>query len=402
MIADQPSTTQDPVLNAELQLARRLGELPPYLFVEIDRKKREAAARGVDIINLGIGDPDLPTPAPIIRALAKAAREPANHRYPESEGLDRFRQAVADWYAHRFDVALNPATEVLSLIGAKEGIGHLPLALVNPGDVVLIPDPAYPVYRAGTIFAGGEPYLMPLRRDNAFLPDLEAIPESVLRRARLMFVNYPNNPTGAVAPLDFYREVVRFARRHNLVVAQDNTYSEIAFDGYRPPSFLEVDGAKEVGIEFHSLSKTFNMTGWRIGFAVGRAPVIDALRQIKSNLDSGAFQAVQEAGIAALAQADQISAKNSQVYQRRRDLLVKGLKRIGLEVESPRATFYVWPRVPEGYTSARFVTTLIEKAGIVCTPGSGFGAEGEGYVRFALTADAKRLTEAVKRLSQTL
>jgi LL-diaminopimelate aminotransferase len=402
MIANQPSVEEATEQLPELRIARRLAELPPYLFVEIDRKKREAAARGVDIINLGIGDPDLPTPAPIIRALAKAAREPANHRYPESEGLDRFRQAVADWYAHRFGVHLDSAAEVLSLIGAKEGIGHLPLALVDPGDVVLIPDPAYPVYRAGTIFAEGEPYVMPLRRENAFLPDLGAIPEAALRRAKLMFINYPNNPTGAAAPLDFYRDVVAFARRHNLVVAQDNTYSEIAFDGYRPPSFLEVPGAKEVGIEFHSLSKTFNMTGWRIAFAVGRPQVIDALRRVKSNLDSGAFQAIQEAGIAALGAADAISAKNSRVYQRRRDVLVEGLRKIGLDVESPKATFYVWPRVPEGYTSAGFVTDLIEKAGIVCTPGSGFGAEGEGYVRFALTADSERLSEAVARMEQTL
>lgn len=399
MIIDPPPTDTAPV---EFQVAHRLTELPPYLFVEIDRKKREAAAHGIDIINLGIGDPDLPTPTPIINALARAARQPVNHRYPESEGLDRFRQAVADWYGRRFGVGLDPAREVLTLIGAKEGIGHLPLAVVNPGDVVLIPDPAYPVYRAATIFAGGEPYLMPLRRENAFLPDLKAIPGSVLRRAKLMFINYPNNPTGATAPLEFYREAVEFARRHNLILAQDNTYSEIAFDGYRPPSLLEVPGAKEVGVEFHSLSKTFNMTGWRIALAVGHSRVIDALRQVKSNLDSGAFQAVQEAGITALGLAEEISAKNSEVYQRRRDVLVKGLRKIGLEVESPRATFYVWPRVPEGFTSAEFVAMLIDRAGIVCTPGSGFGTEGEGYARFALTADARRLRDAVGRLAGTL
>ena len=386
----------------DFAVARRLTELPPYLFVEIDRKKREAAARGVDIINLGIGDPDIPTPTPIIRALAKAAREPANHRYPESEGLDRFRQAVAEWYARRFNVSLSAQSEVLTLIGAKEGIGHLPLALVDPGDVVLIPDPAYPVYRAGTIFAGGEPYEMPLRRENGFLPDLEAIPESVVRRARLMFINYPNNPTGAVAPDTFYRDVVAFASRHHIVVAQDNTYSEISFDGYRPPSFLETPGAKDVGIEFHSLSKTFNMTGWRIAFAVGRADVIEALRKVKSNLDSGAFQAVQEAGIVALSMADEVSARNSKVYQRRRDVLIGGLRKIGLEVDVPRATFYVWPRVPAGYDSASFVSALIDQAGIVCTPGNGFGKEGEGYVRFALTADVSRLREATARIRASL
>jgi LL-diaminopimelate aminotransferase len=390
------------VILEDFAVARRLAELPPYLFVEIDRKKREAAARGVDVINLGIGDPDIPTATPIVRALAKAARVPANHRYPESEGLDRFRAAVAEWYRGRFGVELSPAKEVLSLIGAKEGIGHLPLALVNPGDVVLIPDPAYPVYRAGTIFAGGEPYVMPLRKDNGFLPDLGAIPADVLRRAKLMFINYPNNPTGAVAPLEFFRDIVAFATRHHLVVAQDNTYSEIAFDGYKPPSFLEVPGAKEVGIEFHSLSKTFNMTGWRIGFAVGRAEVIDALRRIKSNLDSGAFQAVQEAGITAFSLADQISQKNSRIYQRRRDILVRCLRKVGLAVDSPKATFYVWPQVPPGFDSASFVSHLIDRAGIACVPGSGFGKEGEGFVRMALTADAARLTEATERLATLL
>ena len=288
------------------------------------------------------------------------------------------------------------------MIGAKEGIGHLPLALVNPGDLVLIPDPAYPVYRAGTIFAGGVPYLMPLRRESGFLPDLTAIPDEVRRRARLMFLNYPNNPTGAVATIDFYREVVEFATRNRIVVAQDNTYSEISFDDYRAPSFLQVPGAKDVGIEFHSLSKTFNMTGWRIAFAVGNPRVVEALRQIKANLDSGAFQAVQEAGIAALAIAEDVSARNSKVYQRRRDTLVGGLRRAGLKVELPLASFYVWPRVPVSYTSARFVSTLIERSGIVCTPGSGFGQEGEGYVRFALTADVRRLRDATARLAAVL
>ncbi|HLG51629.1 MAG TPA: LL-diaminopimelate aminotransferase [Chloroflexota bacterium] len=389
-------------MTREFEVARRLAALPPYLFVEIDRKRREAIARGIDVINLSIGDPDLPTPLPIVRALARAARDPANHRYPESEGLERFRQAVSDWYRRRFGVELSPQREVLTLIGAKEGIGHLPLAVVNPGDIVLIPDPAYPVYRAGTIFAGGIPYEMPLRRENGFLPDLSAIPRSVLERARLMFLNYPNNPTGAVAPVAFYEEVVAFAQRHNIIVAQDNTYSEICFDGYRPPSFLQVPGAKDIGIEFHSLSKTFNMTGWRIACAVGRAEVIEALRMVKSNLDSGAFQAVQEAGIVALSMAEEISRRNSAIYQRRRDVLVRGLRKVGLEVDAPRATFYVWPRVPPGQDSAGFVARLIETAGIVATPGSGFGKEGEGYVRFALTAPIPRLREAIGRLQSAL
>ena len=383
-------------------VAQRLTQVPPYLFVEIDRKKREAIARGVDVINVSIGDPDLPTPEPIIQALEAGARKAANHRYPDSEGFGAFRQACAERYARRFGVQIDPDREALTLIGAKEGIGHLPFALVNPGDVVLIPDPAYPVYQAGTVFAGGEPYYMPLRRENDFLPDLDAIPADVLRRAKLLWVNYPNNPTGAVATREFYERLVEFGAKHGIVIAQDNTYSEIAFDGYRPLSFLEVPGAKDVGVEFHSLSKTFNMTGWRIGFVVGHAGVIDALRRIKSNLDSGAFNAVQEAGIAALARADEIAAENSAIYQERRDVLVDGLRSIGLSVTPPKATFYVWPAVPEGHTSASFVSLLIEKAGIVCTPGNGFGREGEGYVRFALTAPVDRLRLAVERMKTAL
>ncbi len=386
----------------ELAVAHRLSELPPYLFVEIDRKKREAAARGVDVINLGIGDPDLPTPAPIVQALARAARKPVNHRYPESEGLDTFREAVAGWYEQRFGVKLSPSKEIISLIGAKEGIGHLPLALVDPGDVVLIPDPGYPVYRAGTVFAGGTPCVMPLRKENGFLPNLNAIPDEIRHRAKLMFINYPNNPTGAVASLGFYADVVEFAQRNRIVVAQDNTYSEIGYDGYRAPSFLEAPGAKEVGVEFHSLSKTFNMTGWRIGFVAGRSDVVDALRRIKSNLDSGAFQAIQEAGITALGMADKVRERNNRVYQRRRDIMVKGLRAVGLEVDAPKATFYVWPRVPDGYDSASFVATLIDKAGVACIPGNGFGREGEGYVRFALTNEAKRLQEACDRMRSVL
>lgn len=382
--------------------AERLQKLPPYLFVEIDRKKREAAARGMDIINMGIGDPDLPTPDPIVQKLAAAADKPPNHRYPDSEGMPEFRQAVSEWYQRRFDVALNSEDEIISLIGAKEGIGHLPLALVDPGDVTLVPDPAYPVYEAGTVFAGGDPYRMPLLASNRFLPDLKAIPSEVLSRAKILFVNYPNNPTGAVASLEFFEEVVEFASKHGIVVAHDATYSEIAFDGHRPFSFLQVEGAKDVGIEFHSLSKTFNMTGWRIGMAVGNPQVLAALGSIKSNLDSGAFQAVQEAGIAALAISEEVSADNSAIYQVRRDTLVDGLREMGMEVEPPRASFYVWPRVPAGHTSASLVADLIDKAGIVCTPGSGFGAAGEGFVRFALTTGVERLREGLERMKVAL
>ena len=382
--------------------AERLQKLPPYLFVEIDRKKREAAARGIDIINMGIGDPDLPTPDSIVQKLAAAAAKPPNHRYPDSEGMPEFRQAVSEWYQRRFNVALNSEDEVISLIGAKEGIGHLPLALVNPGDATLVPDPAYPVYEAGTVFAGGDPYRMPLLASNRFLPDLKAVPSDVLSRTKILFINYPNNPTGAVTSLGFFEEVVEFAANHGIVVAHDATYSEIAFDGHRPFSFLQVEGAKDVGIEFHSLSKTFNMTGWRIGMAVGNPQILAALGSIKSNMDSGAFQAVQEAGIAALAISEEVSAENSAIYQLRRDTLIDGLREMGMDVEPPRASFYVWPRVPAGHTSASLVAALIDKAGIVCTPGSGFGAAGEGFVRFALTTGVERLKEGIERMRAAL
>ena len=378
--------------------AERLKKLPPYLFKEIDRKKSEVRARGVDIIDLGIGDPDLPTPPHIIEALKKAAEDPGNHRYPSYSGMGDFKEAVAKWYQERFGVELDPDTEVVSLIGSKEGIAHFPLAFVNPGDVALVPAPAYPVYHIATMFAGGESYFMPLLSENRFLPDLNAIPDKITSRARIMFINYPNNPTSAVADLEFFRKVVEFARNNNILVCHDAAYTEMAFDGYRPPSFLAADGAKEVGIEFHSLSKTYNMTGWRIGFAVGNREAIDGLGAIKSNIDSGVFQAVQMAGIEAI-RGDQSCVRDMvQVYSRRRDLMVKGLQDVGFEVESPRATFYLWIKVPEGYTSAELTERLLEDAGLVVTPGNGFGEPGEGYFRIALTQKRARLAEAVERL----
>lgn len=378
--------------------AERLKKLPPYLFKEIDRKKTEVRARGVDIIDLGIGDPDLPTPPHIIEALKKAAEDPGNHRYPSYSGMGDFKEAVAKWYQERFGVELDPDTEVVSLIGSKEGIAHFPLAFVNPGDVALVPAPAYPVYHIATMFAGGESYFMPLMSENRFLPDLNAIPDKITSRARIMFINYPNNPTSAVADLEFFRKVVEFARDNNILVCHDAAYTEMAFDGYRPPSFLAADGAKEVGIEFHSLSKTYNMTGWRIGFAVGNREAIDGLGAIKSNIDSGVFQAVQMAGIEAI-RGDQSCVRDMvQVYSRRRDLMVKGLQDVGFEVESPRATFYLWIKVPEGYTSAELTERLLEDAGLVVTPGNGFGEPGEGYFRIALTQKRERLAEAVQRL----
>ena len=381
------------------QTAQRLQKLPPYLFKEIDRLRDQVAARGVDIIDLGVGDPDKPTPPHVIQRLQEAAADPATHRYPAYSGMDKFRVAAAAWYQRRFGVELDAASEVITLIGSKEGLAHFPLAFIDPGDVVLTPSPAYPVYHSSTILAGGTPVEMPLLKENGFLPDLEAIPAQVLERAKILIINYPNNPTAAVADLAFYERVVEFARRHSLIVVSDAAYTEMAYDGYRPPSFLQVPGAKNVGIEFHSLSKTYNMTGWRLGWACGNRELVAGLGQVKSQIDSGAFDALQEAGIAALEGDQQVVADLCAMYARRRDVLVAGLRGLGLEVEPPRATFYVWCPTPGGMSSADFTKRLLEECGIVTTPGNGFGAPGEGYVRFALTVGVKRLQEAVERLA---
>jgi LL-diaminopimelate aminotransferase len=378
--------------------AERVRKLPPYLFAEIDRLKADLISKGVDVINLGVGDPDLPTPPHIIEELARTAKIPANHQYPSYSGMDNFRVSVAKWYGRRFGVELDPVSEVLTLIGSKEGLAHLPLAVMNPGDLALVPSPAYPVYQIATMFAGGESWIMPLIEKNGFLPDLEAIPEDVAGRARLMFINYPNNPTGATADLDFYEKVVAFARRYDIIVCHDAAYSEMSFGGYRAVSFLQAPGAKEVGAEFHSLSKTYNMTGWRLGFAVGNSEVIGALGQIKSNIDSGAFNAVQWAGIAALEGDQEPVETMRKVYEERRDILIAGLKKAGLHPETPRATFYVWCPTPSGYSSKEFTSILLREAGIVTTPGSGFGEPGEGYVRMALTVSRERIREAVERI----
>jgi len=384
------------------ELAKRIKDLPPYLFAAIDKMKQEAIQKDVDIVNLGVGDPDLPTPPAIVKRLQAAVEDSRNHQYPSYEGLLTFRQAVARWYQKRFGVNLDPTTEVLTLIGSKEGIGHFPLAFINPGDVVLIPNPGYPVYHAGTLFAGGRSYFMPLLKENAFLPDLSRIPKGILKKAKVIFINYPNNPTSATADRSFFEEVVAFAKKHRLVVCHDAAYSEIFFDGQRPPSFLEAKGAKEVGIEFHSLSKTFNMTGWRIGFAVGNPKILAGLGKVKSNLDSGVFQAVQEAGIEALGCEDHLLEEIRKTYQERRDLLVPGLKQLGLEVALPKAAFYVWVAVPKRYTSAKFTALLLSKAGIVTTPGNGFGNSGEGYIRMALTVKKEQLGEALQRMEKVL
>jgi LL-diaminopimelate aminotransferase len=383
-----------------IEFAHRIKTLPPYLFAAIDEMKQHAIARGVDIINLGIGDPDLPTPASIIERLQHAAADSKNHQYPSYEGLLSFRQAVAGWYQRRFNVSLDPTSEVLTLIGSKEGIGHVPLAFVDPGDVVLVPSPGYPVYPVATSFAGGVPSLMPLLKSNGFLPELGAIPKDLAGRAKLMFINSPNNPTAAVADTQFFKRVVAFAREHRIIVCHDAAYSEIYYDGRRPASFLEVEGAKEVGIEFHSLSKTFNMTGWRIGFAVGNKTILAGLGKVKSNVDSGVFQAVQEAGITALQLDDHVTDGLRNIYQERRNVLVPGLKKLGLDVDPPSAAFYVWVAVPKGYTSASFTAHLLEKAGIVTTPGNGFGQPGEGYIRLTLTTSKERLGEAVERMQK--
>ena len=381
-----------------IEKSDRLNSLPPYLFKEIDRQKEEVRKRGVDIIDLGVGDPDMPTPPHIIEALNKAAIDPANHRYPSYSGMGDFNEAVARWYKRRFNVDLDYENEVVTLIGSKEGIAHIPLAFINPGDLALVTSPGYPVYHIGVQFAGGQAYFMDLLKENDFLPDLNAVPVEIADKAKMMFINYPNNPTSAVAKKSFFQEVVTFAESHNIIVCHDAAYTEMAFDGYRPISFLEVEGAKAVGIEFHSLSKTYNMTGWRVGFAVGREEIIQALGQIKSNIDSGAFQAVQVAGIAALEDNQDCVDNMNKVYTERRDILVDGLVELGLSVEKPRATFYVWIEVPKGYNSAEFTSHLLSKGGIVATPGNGFGEAGEGYVRMALTVDKERMKEAVERI----
>ncbi|MCL2469724.1 MAG: LL-diaminopimelate aminotransferase [Alphaproteobacteria bacterium] len=380
--------------------AKRLQALPPYLFAEIDRLKAAQIARGVDVVNLGVGDPDLPTPSFVVEALQKAAQNPAYHQYPSYSGMNSFRASAANWCKKRFNLDLDPSTEVMTLIGSKEGIALFPLAFVNPGDVTLVPSPAYPVYQAGTIFAGGQVHAMPLLKENGFLPDLDAIDPAVAQKAKILYINYPNNPTGAVADGAFFEKIVAFAKHYNIIVAHDAAYSEMSFDGYRAPSFLETEGAKDVGIEFHSLSKSFNMTGWRLGFAIGNAEILAGLGQVKANVDSGAFNAIQEAGTVALEHGDPFIKTMRSVYAERRDILIKGLQEAGLDVEPQRATFYVWCGVPKGMTSSAFTTLLLEQGGIVTTPGSGFGAAGEGYVRFALSVSKERIVEAVARIKK--
>lgn len=382
-----------------MKFADRIEKLPPYLFAQISKKVAAKKAEGIDVVSFGIGDPDLPTPQHILDALTDAAHEPANHRYPETEGLPEFRQAVAGWYEHRFGVSLDPAKEVMSLIGSKEGIGHIALCFIDPGDVAFVPDPAYPVYEIGTMFAGGSSYALPLLEENGFLPDLDAIPSDIAQRAKVLWLNYPNNPTGAVAGVDFFERAVHFAKRYDIAICHDGPYSEVAYDEYRPSSFLQAKGAMDVGIEFHSLSKSYNMTGWRIGMAVGNPRIIDALMRVKSNLDSGASQAIQRMAIAALEGPQDCIDAHNQIYQRRRDKVVDALRKLGLQVTPPKASLYVWAKIPGGMTSAQFAERLLDDAAVIVTPGNGYGPHGEGYVRLSLTLADDRIDEGLRRIA---
>ena len=386
----------------KVEFSERLKNLPPYLFVEIDKAKRNARQEGRDLIDLGIGDPDLPTPGHIIEKLCEASKDPKNHKYALDQGMPELRKAIADWYKKRFHVSLNPETEILPLIGSKEGIAHMPLAFVNSGEYVLTPNPSYPPYRGSTILSGGQTQDMPLLVENNFLPDFKKIPAGLLARAKLMFLNYPNNPTGAVADKIFYQKAIDFASKHTIIIAHDAAYSEMAYDGYRPMSFLEVEGAKEVGVEFHSLSKTYNMTGWRIGWVCGNADIVAGIAKVKSNIDSGIFSAIQVAGIEALTGNQEHIQNMCALYQERRDALCEGLKALGWRVASPRATFYLWVKVPQGNDSRAFASLLLEKCDIVVTPGVGFGQHGEGYIRFSLTVSKERIAEAVERIKKRL
>lgn len=383
-----------------MQLARRVQALPPYLFAEISKKIAAKRAEGQKVITFAIGDPDIPTPRHILDELHRAADDPANHRYPESEGLPELRQAIADWYERRFEVRFDPQRETLPLIGSKEGIAHMALCLIDPGDVALVPDPAYPVYEIGTLFAGGEVYRLPLTEERGWLPDLDAVPADVVRRAKVLWLNYPNNPTGAVAPLEFFERVVAWAKRHGIAVCHDNPYCDVAYDGYRPHSIFQVPGAKDVAVEFNSWSKIYNMTGWRIGMVVGNATLVDALMRVKSNIDSGIPQAIQRMAIAAVYGPQECIDEHNRIYQRRRDRMVEVLREIGLKVEPPKASLYVWAKLPEGVTSGEFAARLIEECGVVVTPGRGYGEHGEGYIRLSVTTPDDDLEEGLARLRE--
>ena len=381
-----------------MKFAERLDRVPPYLFVEISRKIAAKKAQGINVISFGIGDPDIPTSDRVVEELRTTALDNSNHRYPETDGLPEFRAAVANWYSDRFGVTLDADKEILPLIGAKEGIGHASLCFIDAGDIALVPDPGYPVYSVGTWFAGGECHWMPLKEENGWLPDLADIPQDVARKSKVIWLNYPNNPTGAVVDAAYFLEVIDFARQYDIAVLHDASYTEVAFDGYKPISFLEVPGAIDVGLEFHSLSKSYNMTGWRVGTAAGNREMIDALMVVKSNLDSGIPNAVQYMGIEALKSSEEEIGRRNLIYESRRDRVVASLNRIGLRVDPPRASLYVWARIPEGFTSAEFAELILEETDVVVTAGNGYGPSGEGYIRLSLTISEEDLDEGLKRL----
>ena len=385
-----------------MKFARRLDLVPPYLFAELERKIDEKRRAGVDVISLGIGDPDLPTPAAVVAEMQRQVARPETHQYPSNRGLEEFRAAVAAFYADRFGVEIDPETEVIPVLGGKEGVAHIALACLDPEDVCLAPEPGYPPYTSGPLFAGADLHYLPLRAENEFAPNLDGIPAEVWERANLLFLNYPNNPTGATVPGELFPRAVDLAKEHEIIVVHDSAYSEIAFEGYRPPSFLETPGAKEIGVEIFSLSKGWNMTGWRVAWIAGNAAVVERYRQLKTNLDSGMFDALQLAAVAALTEARDFPREMSEIYRRRRDLMVAALLAIGLRASPPKATPYIWVRVPDGYTSASFTELVLEEAGVVVSPGPSFGPSGEGYVRISLTVADERLEEAAQRIASSL
>ena len=381
-----------------MKVSERLEKIPPYLFAEIDRKIAEARAKGIDIISLGIGDPDKPTLQPVVDEMHKAIDNPKNHDYPPYNGTEQFRTAARNWMKKRFDVELNADTEILANIGSKEAIAHVFFAYVDKGDYTLVPDPGYPVYKNATIFAGGTPYAMPLLEENGFLPDLDKIPEDIARKAKLMFINYPNNPTGATADLEFYKKAVAFCKKYDILLCSDMAYSEMTYDGYKAPSVLQVEGAKDVTLEFYSHSKSYNMTGWRVGFVAGNADAIKALGTIKNNIDSGTFKAIQQAASAAFSVEQSYIDELNGMYQERRDVMVKGLQELGWDIKPTKATFYIWIPTPNGMSSEEFATLMLEKANVVVPPGIGYGKCGEGYIRIALTKDVETLKKALQRM----
>ena len=383
-----------------MKFAERVENLPPYLFVGISRAIAKKKEQGIDVISFGIGDPDMHTPQPVLDALYDGAKNPANHRYPESEGLPEFRARAAKFYKDRFDVHIDPETEVINLIGAKEGIAHAALCFIDPGDISISPDPAYPVYEIGTMFAGGTTHFATLKEEKDYLVDFSEIPTDIAKKAKTLWINYPNNPTGAIAPMSFFQEAVQYCKEYDIALLHDAAYTEVTYDGYVAPSVLQVDGAMEIAMEFHSLSKTANMTGWRVGFAAGNRDMVNALMRVKSNIDSGLSQANQEMGIAALNLPSSWLDKNNEVYQKRRDKVVATLNEIGVPAVAPKGALYIWTPIPEGYTSAAFAQKLLDDADVVVTPGNGYGPGGEGYIRLSLTIPDDQIDEGLRRLAK--